>query len=488
MSLKRTIGATLFFVIALLGFALPAQAVVTAFWSAGNTCAGAATGTFQTSGPTIQFSLCTTTTAGDGVCGATIQPLAANAGENNRFNITARTLGAADPDPNTPVIVFPVGITNPNAVTDFGGTVAAALPPPAAANQLLATFTLAPQATATNASYVIGLSAITAVTTSTTDCFLNPVDTIIAPTFTLNLVAGPVAPTITSAATTTFTVGTAGTFTVTATGSPAPTLSVAPAPPAPVTFTPGTGVLAGTPTTAGTFPLTFTAANGTLPNATQAFSLVVNKGNQTITFAPATPQPFSASPFTVTATATSGLPVALASTTPAVCSVAGFVVTFITAGTCTLNATQAGNANWNAATAVPASIVITASAPAAPTIGAATPGNLQATIAFTPPANNGGSPITGYTVTCNPGAITMTGAVSPITVTGLTNLTLYTCFVFATNALGNSANSGNVTVTPTAVPPALVPVPTLSEWAMLMLFGLLLVLGARRIRSIRAAS
>jgi hypothetical protein len=38
--------------------------------------------------------------------------------------------------------------------------------------------------------------------------------------------------------------------------------------------------------------------------------------------------------------------------------------------------------------------------PGAPTIGAATPGNTQATIAFTAPASNGGSAITGYTVTC----------------------------------------------------------------------------------------
>ena len=94
--------------------------------------------------------------------------------------------------------------------------------------------------------------------------------------------------------------------------------------------------------------------------------------------------------------------------------------------------------------------------PGAPTIGAATPGNGQATIAFTAPASNGGSAITGYTVTCTAGATTATatGPASPLTVTGLTNGTAYTCSVVATNIAGNSAASGTVTVTPATVPGA----------------------------------
>ncbi|MDQ6796924.1 MAG: Ig-like domain repeat protein [Actinomycetota bacterium] len=89
-----------------------------------------------------------------------------------------------------------------------------------------------------------------------------------------------VPPTITSANTTTFTTGTAGSFTVTATGTPTPALSLTSGTlPAGVTFTPATGVLAGTPAagTGGSYPLTFKAANGTLPDATQAFTLVVSQ-------------------------------------------------------------------------------------------------------------------------------------------------------------------------------------------------------------------
>ena len=87
------------------------------------------------------------------------------------------------------------------------------------------------------------------------------------------------APAITSANSTTFTVGSAGSFTVTKTGFPSPTLSVSGTLPGGVTFTPGTGALAGTPATGtgGTYPLTFTANNGVGSNATQNFTLTVNE-------------------------------------------------------------------------------------------------------------------------------------------------------------------------------------------------------------------
>ena len=91
------------------------------------------------------------------------------------------------------------------------------------------------------------------------------------------------APAITSADSTTFTTGTAGTFTVTTTGVPTSALSETGALPSGVTFVDngdGTATLAGTPAsgTDGTYPLTITAANGVVPDATQSFTLTVAAG------------------------------------------------------------------------------------------------------------------------------------------------------------------------------------------------------------------
>jgi hypothetical protein len=64
--------------------------------------------------------------------------------------------------------------------------------------------------------------------------------------------------------------------------------------------------------------------------------------------------------------------------------------------------------------------------PGTPTNAKATAGNARATVGFTAPTSNSGSPITGYTVTSRPGGQTASGPASPIAVTGLTNGTAYT--------------------------------------------------------------
>ena len=91
-------------------------------------------------------------------------------------------------------------------------------------------------------------------------------------------------------------------------------------------------------------------------------------------------------------------------------------------------------------------------APSAPGTPTGVASNAQVAVTWTAPANNGGAPITSYTVTSTPGSLTCatTGALT-CTVTGLTNGTGYTFQVKATNAVGTSVNSAaSGTLTPAA--------------------------------------
>ena len=96
--------------------------------------------------------------------------------------------------------------------------------------------------------------------------------------------------------------------------------------------------------------------------------------------------------------------------------------------------------------------------PGPPTIGTATggaPGSGQATITFTPPAYNGGPPVTSYTVTSSPGGITASGAGSPLVVSGLSGGTPYTFRVTATNSVGTGpASAASNSITLVTVPAA----------------------------------
>ena len=353
-------------------------------------------------------------------------------------------------------------------------------------------------------------------------------------------VATPTPPAITSANATTFTVNAPGSFAVTATGTPSVfTYSVTGTLPMGVSFSTSTGVLSGTPTQAGPFPLTFGVSNTVLPNASQGFTLTVSNANQSITFGNPGTQVFSPSLVSLSAVATSSLAVSFVSDTTGVCTIVGTNATLVSVGTCTIRAQQSGNANFNAAAdvsqsfsvvqggqlitfgaqtsprafvlnfmfalsptasassgltvaytslttgvctiasttvtmvragictiaanqsgsasysaaaQVTQSITLTGSAPGAPVIGTATGGDTKITVTFTAPASDGGSSITGYTVTC--GSATQGGAASPISVTGLTNGMSYSCSVTATNAINTGPASGSLMATPNALPGA----------------------------------
>src|SRR5207248_3277127 len=98
------------------------------------------------------------------------------------------------------------------------------------------------------------------------------------------------APTITSAASTTFTVGTEGIFTIHTAGTPTSSITLSGTLPAWLTFvdnTDGSATLDGIPDPGGpsSYSLTVTATNGIAPDAMQSFTLFVNNPPPAITSA-----------------------------------------------------------------------------------------------------------------------------------------------------------------------------------------------------------
>ena len=87
-------------------------------------------------------------------------------------------------------------------------------------------------------------------------------------------------------------------------------------------------------------------------------SFVVHINPQTISFPTITGTQYAATQLTLSATATSGLPVSFASTTPTICTVASGKASLLIAGTCILQATQAGNADYSPATLVQQNVVV----------------------------------------------------------------------------------------------------------------------------------
>jgi hypothetical protein len=128
------------------------------------------------------------------------------------------------------------------------------------------------------------------------------------------------------------------------------------------------------------------AGDGSWFAAPQAQQTVgVGQAGQTITFTSTAPGAavVNGATYTATATATSGLTVNITvdATSSTVCSIAGAVVSFIGAGTCTLDANQSGNANFNPAPQVQQSfavakgnqtIAFTSTAPVGETVGGPT--------------------------------------------------------------------------------------------------------------------
>jgi hypothetical protein len=150
-----------------------------------------------------------------------------------------------------------------------------------------------------------------------------------------------------------------GTVTLTATGLPSGVTGV---------FTSGTAantqvltLTAGGTATTGTATVTITGTSGSL-SATTSITLTVQAPvSQIITFANPGSQTAGGA-LILSATASSGLPVSFASTTTSICTVNNTtgMASFLTAGTCSITASQAGNGIYSAAPTVSQSFTVNA--------------------------------------------------------------------------------------------------------------------------------
>ncbi|WP_418063738.1 fibronectin type III domain-containing protein [Pimelobacter simplex] len=125
----------------------------------------------------------------------------------------------------------------------------------------------------------------------------------------------------------------------------------------------------------------------------------------------------------------------------------------LTNGTAYTFTVHASNDQGDSAESDPSAAVMPTGVPGAPTGVSAKPGDRRLVVSFTAPGD-GGSPITAYTVTVQPGGTTTTCAASPCTVGGLTNGKAYTVTVRATNAQGDSPVSAPSTAATPVAPAA----------------------------------
>ncbi|HWF52293.1 MAG TPA: DUF4082 domain-containing protein [Solirubrobacteraceae bacterium] len=237
-------------------------------------------------------------------------------------------------------------------------------------------------------------------------------------------------------------------------------------------------------------PATASASNGMYAYTTTAGTFPTNSffGSNywvDVSFAPAAP-PGPASNPTATggtgsatvswAAPTTGGPVTGYKITPYIGSTAQTATTFsgsppattatvtgLTGGTSYTFTVTALNPNGSAAPSGHSNAVVPTSptAPTAPQGVSASPATSEVLVSWVAPTSNGGSAITGYTVTPFAGATAGTavqvgGSTTSVMVTGLSNGTAYTFQVAATNAIGMS---------PVATSSAVVPLNTIFDFA-----------------------
>ncbi len=182
-------------------------------------------------------------------------------------------------------------------------------------------------------------------------------------------------------------------------------------------------------------------------------ALTINKGSQTITFGALASKTVGDAAFALGATASSGLTVTYTSSNPAVATVSGNTVTIVDAGTTTITASQAGNANYNAATDVLQ--VLTVSANTLPTTWTTSwstgkPTSTKDAIIAGSYSTTTNGEFTAQKLTVNSGVLTVNSGTNITVQNEVVNNAAATALVIENNAnliqVNNATNTGAVTV------------------------------------------
>ncbi|HXX59862.1 MAG TPA: fibronectin type III domain-containing protein, partial [Candidatus Sulfotelmatobacter sp.] len=186
------------------------------------------------------------------------------------------------------------------------------------------------------------------------------------------------------------------------------------------------GLTAGT---SYTFTVEAVNASGTgAPSLPSGPVIPTGSKKQTVTFASIGTKTMLQSPLTVSPTASSGLPVTLTSSTTPACTVSGFSITFVMAGSCTVAATQTGSTIYAAATPVTRTFTISLAAQTLTFANISTKTMLQSPLTVSPTASSGLP-------------VTLTSSTTPVcTVSGFT-----ITFVAAGSCTVTAAQPGNAT-------------------------------------------
>jgi YVTN family beta-propeller protein len=239
---------------------------------------------------------------------------------------------------------------------------------------------------------------------------------------------------------------------------PAPTGGIAPytwtlpygnLPPG-LTLNPG-GTITGTPTTAGTYTIYPEVSDSQDPAATYdaLFTITIGDGTQAISLT-APPTGVAGASATLTATGgASGNPVIFSadpSSGSGVCSVSGDTVSYTAAGSCVIDANQAGNTNYTAAPQVTATITVD-QAPAFVLDSPPLTGASGQVYSYTFAASGTPAPVYALAGTA-PSWLSISSGTGEITGTPPSGTTSFSYSVTATNAAG-AASAGPFTVTVT---------------------------------------